>query len=174
MGRRPALAGALAAPLLLLTLTACGSDTSVADPPVSPPPTSSAPPTPPKRESPEHFIRRWAEVEKKMENTGQTHTYLAMSRGCVACRKLARLVEGYYEAGGFLKWGGWRILSIQVHGRTPHTTTFAVRNRSLPTAYKESAGGELSHFSGGVTVQLLRLSRSADSWIVRGKAELAS
>ena len=71
MGRRPTLAGALTAPLLLFALTACGDTTSVADPPISPPPTSSSATAPPKHETPQHFIRRWAQVEMQMENTGR-------------------------------------------------------------------------------------------------------
>src|SRR3954463_3747301 len=99
----------LAAPLLLAVLVAVlagcgGGDDSVADPPISSAPTSS--PTTQERETPEQFIRRWANAEKAMENTGDTAEYLALSHGCKACRQLADKVHDYYAAGGFVHWGG--------------------------------------------------------------------
>ncbi len=159
----------------LLVLGACGGgDDSVADPPISSSPSSSSPTSAPHRETPEHFIRRWTQAEKKMENTGQTDEYLALSRRCAACQKLARTIRTYYSAGGFVKWGGWRILSIQVHAKRLHATTYAVRNRSLPTTYKKSAGAPIQHFSGGITIELLQLERDQGAWNLTYKAELAS
>jgi hypothetical protein len=156
-------------------LSACGGGSSVADPPMSNSPTTSAPTTQaPHRESPEHFIRRWAAAEKRMENTGDTGPYLAMSRGCQACQKLATQIHGFYQAGGYVHWGGWRILTIEVNSRQGHTTTYAVRNRSLPTTYRESASGGLKHLSGGVTTELLSITPSRDTWNLHSKAELAS
>jgi hypothetical protein len=167
------LAGAFAAPALLFALTGCGGDDSVADPPLSSPPTSS-PTEAPQHERPAHFIRRWAKAEARMENTGETDGYLALSQGCDACQRLAHKVQRYYAAGGFVKWGGWRILSIEVNSRQPQTTTYAVRNRSLPTSYKTSETAPTKHFAGGVTTELLQLERAGASWNLRSKAELAS
>ena len=70
MAPRRALAGLLAAPALVLG--GCGGDSSVADPPVHSAPHSVATSDPPAHETAEHFIRRWAEAEKQMENTGET------------------------------------------------------------------------------------------------------
>jgi hypothetical protein len=176
MGVRRSLAGIPAGVLgcsVALVLGACGGgDDSVADPPVSS--TTSSPTESPQHESAEHFIRRWAEAEKRMENTGETRRYLALSRGCEACRTLARRVERYYAAGGYVKWGGWRILSIDVNSKQKNSTTYAVRNNSLPTEYKTSSKAPVHHFSGGVTTELLQLQRLSDSWNVSSKAELAS
>src|SRR5215467_5321934 len=92
------LAGAVAVPL---TLSACGGgDDPIADPPVSSAPTSSATPSA-HRESAEHFIRRWADAEMEMQNRGETHTYLSLSRGCHACSVLANTVDRYYASGGY-------------------------------------------------------------------------
>jgi hypothetical protein len=167
------LAALLATPCLL---SACGGgSTSVADPPVSSHPTSSAPTTqPPAHESPEHFIRRWAASEKRMENTGQTHDYLAMSPGCDACIQLAKRVKDFYKSGGYVRWGGWRIMSITVNSHHDQITTYAVRNRSLPTTYRESANGDVKRLAGGVTTELLSLKPSGGTWSMEGKAELAS
>jgi hypothetical protein len=173
MDPRRTLIAALAAPLVLLG--ACGgNDASVADPPISPGSTSSSPTTPPKRETPEHFIRRWTQVEKRMENTGDVDKYLALSRGCMACRKLAAQIRGFYDAGGYVKWGGWQISSIKVNSKQEHATTYAVRNRSLPTTYKEASGGPTKHLGGGVTTELIQVQRYGDTWNVSSKAELAS
>ena len=66
MAVRRILAAALTAPLL--TLAACGGGGSIADPPISSAP-SSSPPTQ-HRETPEHFIRRWAAEDTRIEKTG--------------------------------------------------------------------------------------------------------
>jgi len=109
---RRILAGALLAPLLLLS--ACGGDdTSVADPPVAPTSPSTSAAHPPHRESAKAFIRRWAKAEQDMENTGETTRYLALSSGCRACRDLAHQISAYYAAGGYVRWGGWTLLSIR-------------------------------------------------------------
>jgi hypothetical protein len=169
MQTRRILLGALAAPALLLP--ACGGHDSVADPPVSSAPTSSDPTGPPKQESPEHFIRRWAEAEKKMENTGDAGTYLAMSRGCEPCKKLATQVRGYYSDGGYIRWGGWQILSIkQYPGQPAHQ--FEVRSDSRPTTYRESATTDTKHFKGGSITYVLALSRRQGAWVVTNKSEL--
>jgi hypothetical protein len=173
MGPRRTLAGALAAPLLLLA--ACGGGgTSIADPPISPGSTTSSPTDQPHRESPEHFIRRWADAEKRMENTGKTAEYAALSRGCMACKKLAMQIQSFYSAGGYVHWGGWKVLSIKVNSRQGAATTYAVRNRSLPTMYKESASGPERHLPGGLTTELIQLERIEHGWNVASKAELAS
>jgi hypothetical protein len=120
---RRTLAALLAAPCLL---SACGGGSSVADPPVSSHPTSSAPTIqPPTHESPEHFIRRWAAAEKRMENTGKTGPYLAMSQGCESCTQLANDVSNFYSAGGYVRWDGWQIVSIKHYADHGHRRAFA-------------------------------------------------
>jgi hypothetical protein len=168
MSVRRNLAGILAAPLLL---SACGGgDDSVADPPISSAPTSSATGTP-QRESAEHFIRRWADVEQTMENTGETAEYLMLSRGCEPCRRLSSQVSGYYRDGGFVHWGGWEILSIKSYPDQPGYS-FAVHSNSSPTRYRRSSGSPLEHFSGGSITYVLALKRSENSWVVTNKSEL--
>lgn len=165
---------ALALPGILLALTGCGSSTTpAADPPV-PPPSSPSPPSHPHRESPGHFIRRWTDVEKQMENTGDTRHYLTLSRSCTACTTLATQIRSFYAAGGYVHWGGWKILSIEVNSRKGRGTTYAVRNRSLPTTYRKTAHSAVQHLPGGVTTELLQLERAGHGWSLAGKAELAS
>jgi hypothetical protein len=169
---RRTFAALLATPCLV---SACGGgSSSVADPPVSVSPTSPVTTHPPRHESPEHFIRRWADAEKRMENSGKIDAYLAMSRGCHACSRLADQVRGFYAAGGFVRWGGWRILSITINSRDRQASTYAVHNRSQPTTYRESSSGSVKHLAGGVTTELLSLEPIGSHWNLRSKAELAS
>lgn len=167
--RTGTVAVTLAGPLLLFALTGCSGDDSVADPPVSS--ATSSPTQSPQRESPEHFIRRWAEAEKRMENTGKTAEYLALSQGCGPCRKLASQVSGYYGAGGFVRWGGWRIRSIKPYPGQPKPL-FAVHSVSRPTKYRRAAGSPIEHFSGGSITYVLSLKRDNQGWIVTNKSEL--
>jgi hypothetical protein len=171
MGVRRILAGALTAPILLLS--ACSGDDSIADPPVSSAPTSGDSTDPPKQESAEHFIRRWAAAEKYMENTGKVGTYSALSRGCGPCAKLASQVSGYYQAGGYVRWGGWQILSIKSYPGQP-APLFAVHSNSRPTKYKRSASSQTEHFSGGDITYVLALKETGQGWTVTNKSELQS
>jgi hypothetical protein len=166
------LAALLAAPFLL---SACGGGgSSVADPPVSSAPPSSAPTTqPPAHETPEHFIRRWAEAEKRMENTGKTGPYLRMSRGCGACQRLANDIQRFYSDGGYAKWGGWQILSISREATKGSSLVFDVRVNSRATTYRESSGGAIKHLQGGPATHQLTIQSASGGWRVTQKAQLA-
>jgi hypothetical protein len=169
---RRTLVALLAAPAVLLT--ACGGASSVADPPVSSGPTSSAPTTqPPAHESPQHFIRRWADAEKKMENTGRTGPYLAVSKTCHSCEQLASDVSRFYAAGGFVNWGGWKILSIKPYSDNGATKSYAMRAMAAPTAYQESVSGVHKTLPGGVATDLITLIQTRDAWQVVGFTKLA-
>jgi hypothetical protein len=172
MHTRRILIGALAAPALLLS--ACGGDDSIADPPVSSPPTSTATSAPPQQETPEHFIRRWAAEEKQMENTGRTSAYVRLSQKCVACRQLAQDIHDFYAAGGFARWGGWKILMIRRSGATGIGVAYDVEVDSTPTTYKKSAGATVQHLAGGRATHQLTIQRIDGGWQVISKAQLST
>lgn len=164
------LAGALTAPLFLLA--ACGDDDSVADPPVSPGPTSASPTGTPQRESAEHFIRRFYATERTMENTGNTSSYQHLTRRCTSCASLANEVARFYEHGGFVQWGGLVIESIRPYSSRGAKRTFAVKGQAKPTTYKSSSAASPSRLSGGLTTELVTISRVDSSWRVTGFAKL--
>lgn len=168
-----------AAAVLLLGLGACtgGEDPEpILAPPVessSSPPTTAEPtsePTP-EPESAAEFIRRWAQVEMEMENSGETAEYRALSPGCEACRKLADQVDSIYAADGFIEWGGWDIRSIKRH--EDFVDGYEVVVVSSPTRYRETKGGPLKRFAGGRDSHLLIVRENADGWYVRAKDRLA-
>jgi hypothetical protein len=167
---RRTLALSLAAPLLL-----AGCSDEAAPAPKMPDPPSSSTPSPTESEEPdvesaEEFIRRWADVEAEMENTGETAEYRELSSGCKACMDLADLVERWYSAGGFIEWQGWTIQRVEPRGGSQ--TEFVVRVRSSPTKYKESARGPIKTFDGGPGAHLLVLDEKGESWVVTHKAEV--
>lgn len=170
MHLRRALALSLAVPLILV-----GCTEEEPTPKLPDPTTSSPTPTPeetetPEAESAEEFIRRWAAIEAEMENTGDTSDYREISADCAACTDLADLVEKWYEAGGFIKWGGWKIESVRLRGESQ--SEYVVRVDSSPTKYKESKNGPLRTFDGGPGAHLLVLEAQGDSWVVVRKAEV--
>jgi hypothetical protein len=165
------LATSLAAPLLLLA--GCGSDNSVADPPPLSPPTSY-PTHAPKRESPEHFIRRFYEAERRMENTGQTRQYRSMSARCKPCASLVARVRSIYRAGGYIHWGGLTLRSISETKSTAVGRTFSIRFDARPTRYKEAEGSPVNSLPGGPSVDLLTLTRHSRSWVVTARARSVS
>jgi hypothetical protein len=168
---RRTLTGILAVPLLLLS--ACGGGDSTAEPPVSSAPTRDHSSTPPQRESPEHFIRRFAALERKMENSGEVGQYRAVSRPCSACQELAQQIKSFYEAGGFVKWGGWDIKSVRPYA-PGETGAYAVRVVSAPTRYQESSDGNIKHLDGGPATEIVTIHSKDGSWVVVGRARLES
>lgn len=157
-------------------LSACGGgSTSVADPPVSGSPTSSAPTTqPPAHESPEHFIRRWAAAEKRMENTGRTHAYSVLIDHCRACQSLVGDVKRFYANGGYIRWGGLEVISVKVSSRQPDgRVVYQVKTNSRPTSYRESASGSVKALRGGVTRELVTLERRRGRYLVTARARLS-
>jgi hypothetical protein len=171
MGVPRFLTGILAAPLLL---SACGGgDNPVADPPVSPGSTLSSPSHAP-RESPEHFIRRWAAAEKQMENTGRTGGYLSISSDCKACRELAADVHRYYSAGGSIHWGGWHISSIEPDGTNGTAHVFVLKVQSAPTSYRVSATSPMKHLPGGPSTHQLTIRQVDGEWHMLVKAQVAT
>lgn len=167
MSVRRMLAAAFAAPLLL-----AGCQQEAPEPKLPEP--SAAPTTkePVKDEKPEEFIRRWAELETEMENTGEVDDYLAISGGCESCVSLAQAIEEYYEAGGYVKWGGWDIKSIKPWGKAKNH--YELKVDSAPTEYKESESGPVKTLEGGPSAQLLRIKRVGGGWRVIEKSQLSS
>jgi len=172
MAPRRALAGLLAAPVLVLT--GCGDGSSVADPPVHSRPHSVATSDPPAHETAEHFIRRFAGVEAAMENSGDTADYIVLAKSCRPCLDLAHQVEGFYKAGGFVHWGGWTIQRISAYPNGGGAKAFKVTVNSAPTTYKESASASTKRLHGGPATEVLRLRGSGNSWVVVGRARISS
>jgi hypothetical protein len=169
MGVRRTLAAALAAPLLLLA--ACGgTDTSTADPPISPDATTSSPTGQPHRESPEHFIRRWARADTRIQVTGDTSKFREMSKGCEGCTRLADLVDRIYHRGGYVHTKGWRVRKI-----TQTTANiFDLYVFSRPTTYTDSDNGPVHHLPSGPAHFQLRLTRQPGNWNVSALVQMAS
>lgn len=139
---------------------------------VSPSPTASS--AAPEEESPEAFIRRWAQLETEMQNTGDTSAYRAVTAACQPCTRTADLVDEFYSAGGFIRTDGRTVESLRRLGVAKDAVSYQVRMRSAPTEYKERADGELRTFPGGVSDYRVELVRKRSEWHVRDYAELAS
>jgi hypothetical protein len=167
------LAGTLAAPIVLLA--ACGGDDApIADPPVSPRPTSSSPTGTPPQESPEAFIRRWFGEGTKMQNTGDTHAYLAMQRGCRDCVAVATRVKRTYSRGGFYRTKGVRSLRVASSRASDGTRSMDIRVNLYPTVYATSVDGVTEHFDGGPAHFQVRLREAKASWLVASFVQVVS
>ena len=158
MSVRRALLPAL---ISLLLLTGCGGGQSTADPPL-PPPSSSATSPAPKPETPEHFIRRWAAEEARMEQTGETADYRAISRECEGCIRVADHVDRIYAHKGFIHTKGWRVRRIVGLGHS----LFKLRVSTPSTVYAESASGPRIRLHAGPSAYQLKLRPEGLSWNV--------
>lgn len=162
----------------VLVASGCGSGTPTADPtpivaPSSPGAASSvsdpAPTAPlssaPANETAEQFIRRWYVIETQMENTGDIAPYREMAGRCKVCMHLAHLVERYYAAGGWVRFGGSKITNIADHA-SGGTHILTVQVDSAPTTYKESRDGPIKHYAGGKIAFEVHIRRRGETWAV--------
>lgn len=72
--------------LALAGLTACAEEEP--EPKFADEPTAAATPVE-KKETAKEFIRRWAQVEREMQNTGDTTEYRAIAGACTSCTDLS-------------------------------------------------------------------------------------
>jgi hypothetical protein len=151
----------------LLALSSCSDDSSSSADPPSPTPTStSSEPSPTQEaETPEEFVRRWVEVDREMQNSGETAEYLRLSRECRPCKAVADQVEGYYSAGGYVKTDGWSIKSINVAG-TKRRSQVTINVVSAPTKYVEAEGEPEQELAGGRGDYLLTLLADDATWVL--------
>jgi hypothetical protein len=170
---RRTLALAAATPLLLAGCTGEAEPT-----PKMPDPTTSSPSPSPtesetaEAESPEDFIRRWADENRKMFATGNTEPFLALGPECDDCKRIAETVERIYGAGGKVRWDGWRIRSIGPTGGSG-TNSFRFVVNSAPTRYRESSAGPWKKLEGGRVIQFIKLEPADTSWHVVESRELS-
>jgi len=171
---RRALALTLAVPVLL---AGCSDDPEPT--PKMPDPTSSSPsPEPteteePEAESPEEFVRRWVEVDRDMQNTGNTSEYERISGKCKTCMSVAMRIEKIFANGGFVKTKGLTVLSVEDQAGTSGRRVVDVRVRSAPTVYKESTDGRERRFPGGTITYRMRLN-AGPPWQLVQLTQLAS
>jgi hypothetical protein len=171
MSVRRLATGILAVPLLL---SACGGgDDSVADPPISSAPTSSATGTPP-RESAEHFIRRWAAENTRMQNSGDSSAFRGMSSGCNGCDAVADRVDSIYGAGGEVHTDGWTRIRITESARVGRSHTIELLVESSPTTYTLAKGAAPKHLDGGREHFQVQVQPKAKSWTVTQFVQVGS
>jgi hypothetical protein len=135
----------------------------------TPPPPSPPDPVEAIREvkTPQEFIRLWEKTETEMLNTGDTAVYRAITEGCVPCKKLAKQVEGFYAAGGYVKTKGWRVDSIKRAGKSGGNPVFVVRRTVEPTVYRESKTGPVKGLAGGRTATRVTLvNEQFEGWLL--------
>jgi hypothetical protein len=172
MALRRTFAALVAAPALVLltSITGCGGDSSIADPPVRSSPTSSASASnPPAHETAEHFIRRWVAENTRIQRTGDTARFRVMSRGCRGCMRLADLVDRIYQNGGFIHTRGWRVTNIAPAG----DHAFDLYVYSAPTTYVKAAGSPPRHLRSGAAHFQLELAER-NSWHVSYLVQVSS
>jgi hypothetical protein len=138
-----------------LVLAACGGGGSAS---------SRAPislPSVTRTTDPDHFVRRWLAAQQRMKVTGRTAPYVAANRQCEQCRTLAHFVHSDYAAGGFIRGGAYRILSIDF---TPSEGggIATVHAESAPGTIKTSSAAPPHHFRARRTLLYLRLAEKGD------------
>jgi hypothetical protein len=109
-----------------------------------------------------------------MENSGRVADYLQLTRSCGPCKDLARQIQGFYRAGGYVRWAGWDIRTIRPYDSATRPNSFAVRVVSAPTTYRESSQGPIKHLDGGPATEVVAVQHLHGSWVVTGRAKLST
>ena len=161
---RRALALSVVIPLLLAGCT----DDAEPTPQMPDPTTSSATPTAtesetPEAESAEEFIRRWVEAGDKMQVTGETNEYDAMTPKCKPCQTFVANVEEVYSAGGNAEFAGSRIVQIKRMGDAPPTYNLT---KDLPETTINRPNGKAETLPGGRTTIRVTLGKVDGQWVV--------
>jgi hypothetical protein len=145
-------------------LAACSGHDTAGGPRSSDDPTSLPSPPLPDTQRAESFLRRWAAAEVRMENTGHTSRFLAMSRKCGVCRSLARNIVRRYAAGGYVRWDGLHIDSIKAPTPSPGVMIFTIRGYSAPMTYRDSSSHPERHVRGDRVTYLVGVTGEPKSY----------
>jgi hypothetical protein len=175
MGVRRILVGTFAAPLLL-TVSACGDDTSVANPPIKSA-RSSSPTAEPHASVSDRvvsFVRQWAAEDIRMQNSGDSRRFRHLSQHCHDCLSLADRVDGIYARGGFIRTAGWTIKRVEIVRKHAGSYLVDLKVVSKPTYYRESAGGQRRSYPGGPATYQLRVDRIAHGLTVGSLGRIAA
>ncbi len=157
--------------LLALLLGACAEDDP--EPKIAGPATPSASPSESTigsaQETPEEFIRRWAEAERVMLNTGETEEYAAITGPCKSCGMLAKDITDYYAAGGYVRWDGYTVRRI----KPIKDGYYEVSVVGAPTDYRTSSSAKVQHLTGGKSVYRVRVVQREGQHVLADLVELA-
>jgi hypothetical protein len=105
------------------------------------------------------------EVDKEMQNTGDTARYRELSSLCRPCNEVADQVESYYAAGGYVKTAGWTIKSLSTAG-SAKSQLVRLAVVSAPTEVVEAKGKPVTRLAGGEGTYLLSLKGRGLSWVL--------
>ncbi|WP_370289943.1 hypothetical protein [Nocardioides sp.] len=159
---------------LLLALSACTSSPAPKPPPLEPSDTagSTSPrPTDPVAsdlppETAEEFVVRWQVEAFRMQQTGDTSQYLAMSRECRQCSDLADSVTSIYREGGEIEVELPKIEDLSLVGTPGKVTILEYDLETAPTVVRDSQGEVDQRFPGGVERFQVNVVRSRGGWFI--------
>jgi hypothetical protein len=162
----------------LVALAACGSgdghDAGSAGKSALPKTHTSAPsdpqtPTGIEQENPKRFVQRWAAAEARLRNTGKIAPYVALSRSCAPCRRLASTIAGYYAAGGYIHGGSWRIDSVKLDPAATSVVTYKIEAHVASATVRESSSGPVRRVPGGQVTYRVGLVAKGSSFVVSSR-----
>lgn len=160
------LLAASACLLLAASLSACSDESEKprATTASSAAPATSEPPRPPDAES---AIRAWLDALLKMQNTGDTEPFLALStKDCEYCTKFATRVRNVYAAGGTAKIEPTELKNISPL-RGDSKTEYVVQFVSGPGIVHTTADAEPEKFRGGRQTFIVTVRNEGGSWLVQ-------
>jgi hypothetical protein len=115
------------------------------------------------RMNPRRFLRRWEAASDRMQVTGRTAAYAAMTSGRVPCSGFVETVQRVYEEGGTVDFAGSTIVRIAKVGGSD--STYLVTKDVSPTAVHHG-DGRLEKFPGGRTTFRVVLEPDRGAWVV--------
>ena len=124
-------------------------------------------------ESPEEFIRRWNDVQNEMQK-GDTEAWRSLTPDCSACQKTADRVDAAYDAGGYVRTDGRRILTITKSFSRGNNHQYEVEVESSPTTFRLSRDAQEETLEGGKLRLAVSLTHDGTVWVFNDYWQLGS
>jgi hypothetical protein len=169
---RLALAGPLAA-AVLMAASGCTDDLSAApSPPGSTGSVTSSSPsqsetTSTKPQGPVAFVRAWVAAENAAINSGDVTSLVSFEApSCFNCKQLLKPITRIYGAGGFIHTMGWRMVRPVVSDAGHQQVLVTMLIRGSAETVKRSENSEIERHHADRYGFSITLTPRAHSWII--------
>ncbi|WP_206051758.1 DUF6318 family protein, partial [Nocardioides ferulae] len=116
---------------------------------------------------PVETVRAWIDARNRAMASGDTSAVEALTlRGCESCYGLIDPIKDAYDAGGYFRTEGWRVVRAQVRSNRPDRARVNTAVRIAGGRTLSEAGGEPVVYPPDKRLVVFKLTRGDDGWLV--------
>ncbi len=101
-----------------------------------------------------------------MQRSGDTSTYLSLTRGCRPCADLADAITQIYADGGSVVGAGGDVTEVVVGKRLGDAGVYEFSVDNAASSALDAEGSVVSRTAAGSSRYQIRLERNGTSWVV--------